>query len=291
MKKITGPSAYLKSAREGVNTRGANGVFFVDSWLHEGKLFVRNRPQDGRVDEVETIEQRVEPDYLFPLLRGENTGCFRAEPASYLLLPHSSSDPANAVAFSDLPRRTREFLTHHKPVLQARKKFRNFDPSTKDWYGLYSVLDATFSANKVVWREMGSGIIAAAVSKSPLPNGTETTIIPDHKLFIIPCRSSDEADFVAGFLNSDIANFIVKSYAVSTAISTHILGRIPIPRFQSNDATHRAISAVAKRIRQSTKPLTKHEADLRVLNQQIATLVGADAAAVAEIRAALDRQQ
>ncbi|MGO7450376.1 hypothetical protein ACC668_37975, partial [Rhizobium ruizarguesonis] len=75
--------------------------------------------------------------------------------------------------------------------LEARKKFRNFEPKVRDWYGLYSVLGATFSPYKVVWREMvsGSEIIAAAVSTALLPDGTSKIILPDHKLFIIPCEA------------------------------------------------------------------------------------------------------
>jgi hypothetical protein len=113
----------------------------------------------------------------------------------------------------------------------------------------------------------GSGMIAAAVSVMELPTGKKKVIIPDHKLFIIPCSSQDEADFVAGFLNSDIARFIVGSYALATGISTHILERVPLPRFNPRlkDHTDLALASAVLRTRgvsRQTKPVYQKICDL-----------------------------
>ena len=146
---------------------------------------------------------------------------------------------------------TREFLAAFKKILSARKKFRNFDPGVRDWHGLYSVLAATFSPYKVVWREMasGSGVIAAAVSSSRLPTGDEKIVMPDHKLAIIPCTSESEADYLAAFLNSDVANLIVRSFAVATGISTHILERIAIPRHSDRNKLHGQLAVLGRKAR------------------------------------------
>jgi hypothetical protein len=96
---------------------------------------------------------------------------------------------------------------------------------------------------------MASGLIAAAVSSAELPNKDKKIIIPDHKLFIIPCESAQEADFISGCMNSDAANFIVASYAVGTGVSTHILERVPIPRFDSKNELHRNIASKAASFR------------------------------------------
>jgi hypothetical protein len=58
---------------------------------------------------------------------------------------------------------------------------------------------------------MHHGCVAAAVSSAHLPDQSNAVILPDHKLFLTPCSSIEEADFVSGFLNSEISNFIVAS--------------------------------------------------------------------------------
>ncbi len=45
--ELLGPSDYASAVREGINTRGANGVFFLDASELKKHLVVRNRPQDG----------------------------------------------------------------------------------------------------------------------------------------------------------------------------------------------------------------------------------------------------
>jgi hypothetical protein len=276
LRKLTGPSFYSGRAREGINTRGANGVFFVDAWLQDSRLFVRNRPQDGRLRNLAEVEQCIEPEYVFPLLRGENVSRFRASPEQFVVLPHDPVDPVEPVKFERLPRGTREFLARHREILEGRRKFRNFNPEEGDWHGLYSVLSATFTKQKVVWREMANGVIAAAIGESLVPGDGASTIIPDHKLFIVPCDSMEEADFVSGFLNSEIANFIVRSYAISTGVSAHILKRVPIPRFIAHDSRHATVSSVAKKIRLSGQSLQTHGADLEQLNEQVMYVLGVD---------------
>jgi len=270
LKKVIGESFYKDLAREGINTRGANGVYFVDAWFTNNKLFVKNLLGEGRRAGIKEITQSIESDYLFPLLRGENVAQFSAENQQYIVLPHSTANPLLPVDFFDLPPRTQEYLAAFRKTLSERTKFRNFDPTGENWHGLYSVLQPTFAAHKVVWREMGLGIIAAAIGNGHLPDGSNKPIIPDHKLFLIPCESSDEADFVAGVLNSSVVNLIVASYAVSTGISTHILARIPLPKYQLNNTDHKKIVACSRNIRKSVPK----SADTQTLVSELNAIVG-----------------
>ena len=239
-------SFYAPLAREGVNTRGANGVFFLDAELLRGQLLVRNRPQDGKDSALPQVQVSIEPAYIFPLLRGKDVSRWVARPSSYVLVPHAAAEPANPVPFSKLPNRTREFLTTFEDKLRSRKKFRNFDPSGQLWHGMYSVLNASFAPFKVVWREMATGAIAAIVGNSELPDGQEKVVIPDHKLFIIPCKSLAEAFFVCGIFNSSISNYLILSYAIATGISTHVLDRLPIAHFDEKHPLHRAVASAAQ---------------------------------------------
>lgn len=251
LRQALGRSPYADSVREGLNTRGANGVFFVDAAMLGLRIMVTNRAREGRNDKVEAETLPLEPDHLYPLLRGEDVAPFKANPKSFIVVPHAPDNPVTAITFAKLPKLTREFLAAFRDVLGSRKKFRNFDPATRDWHGLYSVLTATFSPYKVVWREMasGSGVIAAAVGSTQLPNGNLKVVLPDHKLAVIPCETETEADFVAGFLNADVTNLIVRSYAVATGISTHVLDRVAIPRFSATNALHLELAGLAQTAR------------------------------------------
>ena len=240
------PSYYAPYAREGVNTRGANGVFFADVWLNGHHLLIANRPQDGDDSHLQRKEQSIEADYVYPLLRGKDVRRWYGNPSQHILMPHDGDSPTDAVTFTTLPKKTQEFLSKFKQKLTGRKKFRNFDPSGKDWYGLYSVLDATFSPYKVVWREMAGGAIAAVIDNAKLPSGEVKLVIPDHKLFLIPCKSLAEAHFVSGIFNSVIGTYLIKSYAISTGISTHVLDRLPIPEYDRDNKLHKEISTAAR---------------------------------------------
>ena len=255
-----GKSPYAPSVREGLNTRGANGIYFVKAEMLGPRIIVTNLANEGRNDKVHEHQLPIESEYLYPLLRGEDVAPFKATPANYIVVPHRSTHPSTPVGFSKLPKLTREFFSTFQTLLKKRKKFRNFEPAVRDWHGLYSVLDATFSPYKVVWREMasGSGVIAAAVGSDTLPNGEKKIVLPDHKLAIVPCETEGEADYVAGFLNSDVTNLIVGSYAVATGISTHIMERIGLPRYSAKDARHTELAKLAKDAR--LKDLTEDQA-------------------------------
>ena len=285
--ELLGPSDYAKVVREGINTRGANGVFFLDAGMVMNHLMIKNRPQDGDDRKLPIVEQSIEPDYIYPLLRGQNVARWTAEAESYVLLPHTKEHPTSTVSFSLLPPKTKEFLATHQEKLKGRKKFRNFDPSGSEWYGLYSVLSATFMPHKVVFREMAEGAIASTVSNQQLPSGERKIVIPDHKLFIIPCESEDEANFICGFFNSEIGNYLIRSYALATGISTHVLDRLPIPRFNSRNSLHIKISETAHKCSLLAKRGSSSIKAEELLNEAIAELLNIKPQSLKAIQLAL----
>jgi len=128
---------------------------------------------------------------------------------------------------------------------------------------------------------MALGIIAAAVGTADMPAGEgRKIVIPDHKLFLVPCESEEEADFVAGMLNSSVINLLVASYAVSTGISTHILSRVPLPKFRNEDSTHRDIATSAKAIRKILASEKHTSVEVSKLNLAVGRLLGLDPATV-----------
>jgi hypothetical protein len=48
-------------------------------------------------------------------------------------------------------------------------------------------------------------------------------VIPDHKLYVIPCSSAGEADRLARVLNSRVVHYMVLCFSVSTSVTGSFL--------------------------------------------------------------------
>jgi len=217
-------SPYLQHVREGINTRGANGVLFVDI-IDKGENLLRvcNRPEDGRRSDLPRAEGFVEAEAIKRLLRGEDVCPGEARPKLGLLLFHDDdhvSCPLTTEEAQSMFPRAIEYISQFEEILRSRHKFRNFDPSGEQWLGIYSVTKAALARHKVVIREIARGMIAAPV------HGAD--IIPDHKLYVIPCESAQEADLLAIVLNSRIVNYMVRSFSISTSITGSVFRYIGI---------------------------------------------------------------
>ena len=89
-RKVLGKSAY--KAHSGVNSGGANAVYWLDIIAErpDGLLVVSNVTKGAKrkVEEVQTV---LEPDLVYPFLRGRDLRRWTAKPGVYMLVPH---DPA-----------------------------------------------------------------------------------------------------------------------------------------------------------------------------------------------------
>lgn len=131
------------------------------------------------------------------------------------------SYPLNPIEAQEVFPKAFEFISQFEPILRSRHRFRNFDPTGDNWLGIYSVTTAALSQHKVVIREIARGMIAAAV------HGAD--IIPDHKLYVIPCKNATEADLLATILNSRVISYLVSSFSISTSITGSVFRYVGIP--------------------------------------------------------------
>ena len=82
------------------------------------------------------------------------------------------------------------FLKFAKPLRQRADYKKFFEEQGGAFYSVYGVSTATFAPHKVVWRDMGSIVQAAVISRSE-PRGA----IPEHHVMFVATRSEDEAHF------------------------------------------------------------------------------------------------
>ena len=217
-------SPYLDLIREGINTRGANGIFFIELLGEDGELLlVRNRPQAGRKREVPRIQGNAERGAVRRLLRGSDVAKGVVNPSGWVLWFHDNDHSSTAMPPAEASNRfpqAFEFASQFEGLLKCRKKFRGFDPTGDNWLGLYSVTKAVLAPHRVVIREIASGMIAAPVH--------DPGIIPDHKLYVIPCQSAREADQLSEVLNSQVVDYLLRSFSIGTSITSSFLRYIGI---------------------------------------------------------------
>lgn len=264
LRKVLGKSGY--EAHEGVNTGGANGVY----WLRvlerhpEGLLLVENLHDVGKT-KVKRVEALVEPDLVYPLLRGRDVSRWHAAPSAFIMLPQSRERQREgipeAILKTDLPR-TYAYLKKFEEPLAARSD-RKYYPKGSAFYTMRNVAEYTFAPYKVVWREQASELTAA------VPVGRDKTSVPDHKLMLVPCQSPEEAFYLAACLNSAISRLLVQAYVVAIGMSTHVLEHVAIPKFDPSTPLHQSLASLSHRAHQLAARDKTGEAELRQVEQEI----------------------
>jgi len=292
--KVLGPSDY--EAHEGVNTGGANAVYWVEivDERPDGLVVVRNITK-GAKRRVEPVVAPLEPDLLYPLLRGRDVQRWRAAPSAYVLMVQ---DPQKrrGIDEKELQRRWPyiwAYLKRFEKVLRERAAFRRYftrkDRSgrtveTGPFYSMFNVGQYTLAPYKVVWRYIASEMTAAAVTET---NGK--VIVADHRLIMVSTEVPEEAFYLAGILNSAIGRFAVGAYIVETQISTHVLKKICIPRYDPANPLHRRLVALSRRAHElaTVEDAEALAAVEREIDEAAAEMWGISAEELEEIRRSL----
>jgi hypothetical protein len=236
-----GKAAYRGYA--GSYTGGLNGAYWIDVLASrtDGTLFIRNLHDAGKI-KVERVETTIEPDLVYPLLRGRDVRRWRAAPSVSILL---AQDPETRTGYPESWMRERlpltyEYLTAFKTQIEARASRVVRDLMAKGaFYSMYAVGPYTIAPWKVVWREQASRMTAAvcgAIAGRP--------VIPDHKLMLVPVESDAEGHYLCAILNSPAVASLVTAYTTSTSISTHVLDHVRVPRFNPADPLHADLAAL-----------------------------------------------
>ncbi|MEM0339932.1 MAG: N-6 DNA methylase [Acidilobaceae archaeon] len=275
IRKVLGRSPYR--AHEGVNV-ALNQVYYVQvrGKTPEGKLIVVNPFETRQKKRVEQIQAVVEPDLVFPLIRGRDVKKWHIEyRGRYILLPVDSEGeviPHSIMRsrylgawsyfknfFNDLVNRGGEPYGS-KLKAYREKSFEEAEAVAPPFYWVFNTRPS-LAPYKVVWKNIAGGptgkaelscavagkIIDEYVGLKPL--------VPNAKLMLIPLSSEEEAYYVSGVLNSTIVRFVVASYVTGTGISTHVVDHIYIPKFDPKVKAHRRIAELSKKAHELAKRL------------------------------------
>jgi SAM-dependent methyltransferase len=253
IQKVLGPSEY--QARAGVTT-WANGIYWLEKIaVRPDGLWVMRNLTEGAKREAESVTVELEPDLLYPLLRGRDVRRWQAQPSAYLLM---TQDPQLRRGLDPHIMQTRypktwAYLKRFEKELRQRSGFQRYFTrkqggqviETGPFYSIFNVGDYSFAPWKVVWREQSAWFTVAVVNEQE-----QKCTVPDHKLMLIDCQSKEEAFYLAGVLNSAPTTLAVWAYSISIQQTTHITDKISIPRFDTQNPTHSRLAALSQEAHQ-----------------------------------------
>jgi len=250
VEKVTSGKPFYR-AWKGADTRGGNGILWLQILSGKpGLVMARNTPEFSRKKPPQ-MTWPFEPALIYPLLKGRETSRWHTEPRYAMLYPHEGD---RAIPEVDLKRKwpkTFEYLKQMEPHLRKRKMY---DLSFRElaFYSLFETGGFLLSPYKVVWKYVASQLTCAVQGPVQYELLTHTTVLPDHKLVIVPCATETEAHFVCALLNSAPARLVAHTYIVGTQISTHILEYIHVPAFDTKRKMHMHLADLSNRCHAAT---------------------------------------
>jgi hypothetical protein len=249
MQKAVGQSAYRAYA--GSFTGGLNGVYWLElpelPKRNDNLVLIRNLYDIGKT-KVESVEKAIEPDLIYPLLRGRDVQSWRADSSCQIIL---AQDPDKRIGYDEdwmkqeLPK-TYEYLKKFETDLRTKRQSQSVRDLVQRgaFYSMYAVGDYTLAPYKVCWREQAE-FFTCAVTASGKVAGKSKVVIPDHKLMFVPFRDKEEAHYVCAMLSSSISVLVVKSYGIETQTSTHVLEHVRLPKFDAKDKWHQRLAELS----------------------------------------------
>jgi hypothetical protein len=251
VKKILGQSDYV--AHAGCYTGGANGVYWVDiiDKRPDGLVVVSNITE-GAKRKVENIQMAIEPDLLYPLLRGGDVKRWQAEPSAHILVTHLPGMRLNAIPEDEMKTdypKTCLYLKRFEAQLRERAAYRRYFRSDDPFYSMFDVGDYTFAPYKVVWTRIAK-IEAAVVNTLD-----GKYIIPQETITLVACITKEEAYYIASLINSSIFQYGATSYSQAggkSMGSMHVLENIRITKFDPGKKIHQELAGLSEEAHTAT---------------------------------------
>jgi len=277
LKKLVGKCDWVQG-RKGI-TADLNGIYFVEI-IDENKsnklVKIRTRPEAGKTNIGPAKEFWVEPDLLYPLIKGASdfTRCYLNRGHSlYAFVPNKGivkklyEDAEDNIVTL---KHSSDFFNSYKSLLKERSTFKG-RMKNAPFYAIYNVGEYTFSPWKVIWAEQ-KDFCAAVVSKDSTPIIGQRPFIPDHKVFFADFEKPEPAYFLCGLLNSDVVIEYVKSHNISIQIGD-IFKHMKLPKYDSKKAAHKLLIDLVK-LSHKEKNDEKREKIISKISVNAAKIIG-----------------
>ena len=251
LRKVLGSSDY--QARAGVCT-WLNGVYWVEvvGRRPDGLVVIANLTRAGKRD-VDKVQTAIEPDLLYPLLRGRDVKRWQGVPSASIIMPHTPQTGWRAIPEDDMRLRyprTYSYLTGFREMLLSRSGYRLLRQG-HPFYILGDVHTESFAAHKVVWPRIGAGMTAAVVRGAV----DDKPAIPQETISLVALGGPEEAHYLCAALNSAPFNFAAQSYSQrggKSFGSPHLLHNVRVPSYEPANSMHRQLGALSQQAHDAT---------------------------------------
>ncbi len=228
-----------------------NGVFWLEvkDKLADGHALVRNLPEMGKQD-ITPIEAKLEPDLIYPAIRGSDIARWHATPEIHMLVvqdPKTRSGYPEDHLKNQYPN-TYNYLTKFKPVLLERALYKKYHEHVGNpFYSQFNISEETFARYRVVWKAMSNDIHGAVISQYKTILGYKTGV-PLHTTEFIACENEDEAHYLCAIINSEIVRELIKSYSsAGRGFGTpSVMKHVGIPKFDPKNSLHAKLAKLSK---------------------------------------------
>ena len=265
-------------ARTGLFTGGANGVYWMEILGKEGDLLTIRNVTHHAKRKVPSVQAALEPEHLYPLIRGSNLRQWHFTYDTYILCPHTRQSklwPVDGDTLQCTAPATYAYLQSFRREQDARQGFAGWEKEIQQqaFHAILKVGDYTFSRYKVAWRYIASRFLCAVIRAVDDPFLGSKLCLPNEKIMYVGTDCEEEAYYLCGVLSSTPVARCVQSYMNPTSISAHVLGKLNIPRFDPGNPLHADIAQVCKQghTTEDTAPCQeKLDALIRLLYQTAA---------------------
>ena len=252
LSRIRGRSSHIQG-RKGITT-DLNGIYFVEveaSNASNGLVRIRTRPQAGKRNIGTARAFWIEPELLYPLLKGAGdieTCRIRTAHELVALVPNRGiSGEALRRAEERMDERyprTRRYLRCYEEQLRTRSTWANRMPGAP-FYAVYNVGTYTFAPFKVVWAEQSGVFKAAVAERRTTAFGGRRPCVPDHKVFFVAFTTAEPAYFLCGLLTAEVVAEFIEGHNIAIQVG-NIFKHMNLPAFCAEEAGHRELARLVR---------------------------------------------
>ncbi len=267
IQKVIGQSDY--KAYEGVNTGGLNGCYWIRvlEKRSNGELLIENLHDVGKI-KVSHVQTVIEPDLVYPLLRGRDVQRWHAEPSAHIILANRT-DKLAGIPESEMKRRwpkTYAYLKQfegdpQKPVrgtLRGRSGYRQYFKPSDPFYSMYNVGPYTMAKWKVVWPWISKGMRVAVSG----PLSSQVTI-PEHNASFCSFQAKDQAYFLCALLSCAAVDLAIRSFYSGGGggiASPEVVKSINLPPYDPKSTVHNTLTSLSGACASACQDGTKESA-------------------------------
>ncbi|MFW9856314.1 MAG: class I SAM-dependent DNA methyltransferase [Candidatus Thorarchaeota archaeon] len=260
IKKLRGHSKYLGKA--GICT-WLNGVFWVRIFGRsgDGNVLIENRGNIGR-KKVKIVQAKIEPDLLFPLVRGRDIGLWNIRSTdNYHVIVTNNPFTRRGIDVATMRKKypaTYSYLKTFKQELRGRPGVQKYFTPDDPFYSIYNVNNDLFSPYKLFWPEMGEFRCSIVVPTRDSYLGVKP-LVPNNKVMYTSFSSKKELLFIAGLVNSPPVRRFVSAKKLGTSTTTKLLKNLKLPEYDPSLELHRLLVKEVSKVRRKGSTNQKME--------------------------------